>query len=167
MIPEGDTRLRAVCSACNTIHYSNPKVVAGTLPTWGDRVLLCRRAIEPRKGYWTLPAGYLENHESIVDGARRETQEEANAKLNELQLYTVFSLPHISQVYVFFRGPLDRPEFSSGEESLEVALFSEPDIPWDKLAFPVVTDTLEHYFRDRKEAAFPVHYAEINFPKRR
>ena len=99
-IPEGDTRLRAVCSGCETIHYVNPKVIAGTLPIWQDQVLLCKRAIEPRKGYWTLPAGFLENGETVEVGAARETTEEANARLENMSLYTIFSLPHISQVYM-------------------------------------------------------------------
>ena len=149
-VPEGDSLPRSVCTACHTIHYQNPRVIAGTLPIWRDQVLLCKRAIAPRDGYWTLPAGFLENSETIAEGAARETMEEANAKVSDLQLYTVFSLPHISQVYTFFRAALEGPEYSSGPESLEVELFYEQDIPWDQLAFPVITQTLQHYFADRK-----------------
>ena len=138
-IPEGDSLPRSVCTECHTIHYQNPRIIAGTLPIWQDQVLLCKRAIAPREGYWTLPAGFLENSETVAEGAARETQEEANAQVSDLQLYTVFSLPHISQVYMFFRADLEGPEYSSGPESLEVELFSEQDIPWDELAFPVIT----------------------------
>ena len=128
-VPEGDSLPRSVCTACHTIHYQNPRVIAGTLPIWRDQVLLCKRAIAPREGYWTLPAGFLENSETIAEGAARETMEEANARVTNLQLYTVFSLPHISQVYTFFRADLEGPEYSIGPESLEVELFYEKDIP--------------------------------------
>ena len=111
-VPEGDSLPRSVCTACHTIHYQNPRVIAGTLPIWRDQVLLCKRAIAPREGYWTLPAGFLENSETIAEGAARETMEEANAKVRDLQLYTVFSLPHIFQVYMFFRADLEGPEYS-------------------------------------------------------
>ena len=165
-IPEGDTRLRAVCSGCETIHYVNPKVIAGTLPIWQEQVLLCKRAIEPRKGYWTLPAGFLENGETVEVGAARETTEEANARLENMSLYTIFSLPHISQVYMFFRADLADLDFSSGTESLEVALFNEAEIPWDELAFPVINKTLEYYFADRQNDKFPTHYEDILFRRR-
>ncbi|MEM6710624.1 MAG: NUDIX hydrolase, partial [Pseudomonadota bacterium] len=145
-IPEGDNRERYVCPACHTIHYVNPKIVAGCLVTAGEQVLLCKRAIEPRKGYWTLPAGFMENGESAEDGAARETWEEALAKVDIHGLYTVFSLPYISQVYMFYRGTLVGTQFGAGPESLEVGLYDEADIPWNDLAFPVVTQTLRHYF---------------------
>ena len=164
-VPEGDSLPRSVCTACHTIHYQNPRVIAGTLPIWRDQVLLCKRAIAPREGYWTLPAGFLENSETIAEGAARETMEEANAKVSDLQLYTVFSLPHISQVYTFFRAALEGPEYSSGPESLEVELFSEQDIPWDELAFPVITLTLRHYFADRKTDVYPTHYKDLLFKR--
>ena len=168
--PQDDNRKRAVCRQCGTIHYSNPKVIAGCLPVWQDKVLLCKRAIEPRKGYWTLPAGFLENNESIEDGAHRETWEEAEAKVTGSELYTVFSLPHISQIYVFYKGELIDGQYGVGSESLESALFCESEIPWDNLAFPVITDTLKHYFADRTQAAsehkFPVHDGVINFRRR-
>ena len=165
-VPEDDTRERAVCSDCDTIHYQNPKVIAGTLPIWGDQILLCKRAIEPRRGYWTLPAGFLENGETAESGAARETMEEANAEVEEPNLYTVFSLPHISQIYMFFKAQLIGPTFSSGSESLEVELFSEQDIPWDELAFPVINQTLKHYFADRAQQHFPVHYENLEFRRR-
>ena len=166
IVPDGDTRKRAVCDNCGHIHYVNPRVVTGCLPVHKEQVLLCKRAIEPRYGFWTLPAGYLENGETITDGASRETMEEANANVAGLELYTVFSLPHISQIYMFFLAELKKPEFSSGEESLEVKLFSENEIPWDSLSFPVVTQTLEFFFEDRKTNVFPVRYIDLLFKPR-
>lgn len=160
-VPDGDQRERHVCRACHTIHYVNPRIVTGCLPVWEDKVLLCLRAIHPRKGYWTLPAGYLENGETIASGAARETREEANARVDDLTLYTVFSLPHISQAYMFFRCRLLDTDFHSGTESLDVRLFGETEIPWDELAFPVVRDTLKHYFADRKEDSFPTRYHDL------
>jgi ADP-ribose pyrophosphatase YjhB (NUDIX family) len=164
-VPEGDSLPRSVCTECHTIHYQNPRIIAGTLPIWQDQVLLCKRAIAPREGYWTLPAGFLENSETVAEGAARETKEEANAQVTDLQLYTVFSLPHISQVYTFFRAALEGPEYSSGPESLEVELFYEQDIPWDQLAFPVITQTLQHYFADRKADVYPTHYQDLLFKR--
>jgi ADP-ribose pyrophosphatase YjhB (NUDIX family) len=155
-IPEGDNRLRFVCSQCETIHYQNPNIVAGCLPVWGDQVLLCRRAIEPRRGYWTLPAGFMENGETLEQAACRETDEEACARVSELSLYTLFDLPHISQVHVFFRAQLADLAFSAGEESLEVRLFAQNEIPWAELAFPTVGRTLEYFFADRLEQHYPV-----------
>jgi len=162
-IPEGDNRERFVCNDCDTIHYQNPRIITGCLPIWQDRILLCRRAIEPRRGYWTLPAGFLENGETIAAGAARETAEEANARVDKLQLYTVFSLPHISQAYMFFRADLQDLDFSSGEESLEVKLFSEENIPWDKLAFPVIDQSLKFYFADRVSGEFPVRTEDLDY----
>ena len=166
IVPDGDTRERAVCDNCGHIHYVNPRIVTGCLPVHKDQVLLCKRAIEPRYGFWTLPAGYLENGETVAVGAARETMEEANANVTGLELYTVFSLPHISQIYMFFLSELNKPEFSSGEESLEVKLFSEDEIPWDSLSFPVVTQTLEFFFKDRKTSDFPVRYIDLLFKPR-
>lgn len=165
-VPEDDNRERFVCSQCHTIHYVNPKVVSGCLPLWQDKVLLCKRAIEPRKGYWTLPAGFLENGETMQDGAHRETWEEAEAKVENSVLYTLFSLPHISQIYSFYKADLINGEFGVGTESLDTGLFTEEEIPWDELAFPVVTDTLKHYFRDRQTGSFPVHEGVITWKRR-
>ncbi|HBT56886.1 MAG TPA: NUDIX hydrolase, partial [Pseudomonas sp.] len=155
-VPDGDTRSRFVCDHCQTIHYQNPRIVAGCLAVHGQQVLLCRRAIEPRRGFWTLPAGFMENGETTEEAALRETWEEARARLQQQELYMLFNLPHINQVYMFFRGELADLEFSAGEESLEVRLFHEHEIPWDKLAFPTVGKTLKQYFLDRQEQAFPV-----------
>ena len=160
-IPEGDTLPRYVCDSCQTIHYQNPKIVVGCIPEWEDKVLLCRRAIEPRYGFWTLPAGFMENAETTAQGAIRETLEEANARVEIGNLYTLFNLPHISQVYMMFRGSLLDLEFKPGIESLEVALFSEQDIPWDELAFTTIRDTLKHYFADRQSGRYDFHFGDI------
>jgi ADP-ribose pyrophosphatase YjhB (NUDIX family) len=160
-VPEGDTIKRQVCAACATIHYQNPKVVVGCLPVWEDRVLLCKRAIEPRLGLWTLPAGFLENGETLAAGALRETLEEANARVGITGLYTTISLPHISQIYVMFRARLLDLDFCAGPESLDVRLFNEADIPWDQLAFRTIARTLRNYFLDRKHGAFPVHVSAL------
>jgi ADP-ribose pyrophosphatase YjhB (NUDIX family) len=155
-IPAGDNRLRFVCPQCQTIHYQNPRIIAGCLPIWGEQVLLCRRAIEPRRGYWTLPAGFMENGETLEQAAARETLEEACARVQGLSLYTLFDLPHINQVYMLFRAELVDLNFAAGAESLEVQLFSEQDIPWSELAFPTIGRTLECYFADRGQQLFPV-----------
>lgn len=165
-IPQGDNRERFVCTSCGAIHYQNPRIITGCLPVWEDKVLLCKRAIEPRYGYWTLPAGFMENGETVAHGGGRETLEEANARVSDLQLYAVFSLPHISQVYTFFLAQLDDLDFSSGEESLAVELFDEADIPWTELAFPVITKSLQYYFADRQTGTFPVRYEDIEFKRR-
>lgn len=161
IVPAGDNRQRHVCDECGEIHYSNPRIIAGTLPVSGDQVLLCRRAIEPRKGYWTLPAGFMENGETVTAAAQRETQEEAEAEVAIDGLYTIFNLPHISQVYMFFRADLGQNSFGAGPESLEVALFSEADIPWDELAFRVVERTLKLYFEDRQRNDYPVRVEDV------
>jgi len=160
-IPEGDTLPRYVCSACATIHYQNPKVVVGCLPVWEDRVLLCKRAIEPRHGLWTLPAGFLENAETLGDGAARETLEEARARVDLGPLYTVINLPHISQIYVMFRARLLDLDFGPGTESLEVALFDEAQVPWGQLAFRTIARTLRLFFLDRKLGDYPVHVSTL------
>nr|WP_305800390.1 NUDIX domain-containing protein [Thiolapillus sp.] len=142
-------------------------MVTGCIPEWKDRVLLCRRAIEPRYGLWTLPAGFMENEESAQQGAARETLEEANARVSIEQLYTTFNLPHISQVYLLFRGSLEDLDFSPGSESLDVALFREEDIPWDELAFPVVRETLKYYFQDRESGVFIPRVGDIHWQSRK
>ncbi|MCG8672306.1 MAG: NUDIX hydrolase [Pseudomonadales bacterium] len=161
-IPEGDTRERHVCDSCGFIHYFNPRIIAGTVPTVGSKVLLCRRAIEPRKGYWTLPAGFMENGETTQEAALRETWEEAEAKLNLDGLYSLFNLPHINQVYIFFRGEVIDGEFGVGEESLETQLFEEHEIPWDSLAFPTIYKTLKHFYADREAGEFQVRIEDID-----
>jgi ADP-ribose pyrophosphatase YjhB (NUDIX family) len=160
-IPDGDALPRHVCAQCGTIHYLNPKVVVGCLPEWEDRVLLCRRAIEPRHGLWTLPAGFLENGETIAAGAARETLEEASARVEVGDLYTVISLPHINQIYVMFRARLADLDFGPGPESLEVRLFREDEMPWEELAFRTIGRTLRNYFLDRRSGGFPVHVSAL------
>jgi len=160
-IPEGDTLPRYVCGGCGTIHYRNPKIVVGCLPEWQGRVLLCKRAIMPRQGLWTLPAGSLENGETLAAGALRETLEEANAQVEIGELYTVISLPHISQVYMMFRARLASTDFGPGQESLEVRLFDEDDVPWGEIAFRTITRTLRNYFLDRKLGGFPTRVSAI------
>ncbi len=162
-IPEGDDKPRHICLECDTVFYQNPKNVVGTLPVYGDQVLLCKRAIEPRLGLWTLPAGFMENGESSLEGAIRETREEAGASIRVFDdsLYTLFNLPRINQVYMFFRAELTDLNFSAGVESLEVALFREQDIPWQDIAFPVVKSTLEYYFQDVREQHFPVRMFDV------
>lgn len=175
-IPENDNRLRFICTACEAIHYQNPNIVAGTLPLkMGDdgreKVLLCKRAIEPRYGLWTLPAGFMENAETVEEAAIRESHEEANVQLANLKLYSVMSLPHISQVYMIFKGDIVGDCFSPGSESLETALFDEEDIPWSEMAFQVMTQTLECYFEDRKKEQrskltdYPLHNLMYQAPK--
>ena len=156
-VPDGDNRPRHVCSSCNEIYYQNPKIVAGAIPEWEDKVLLCKRAIAPRYGYWTLPAGFMENDETTTEAAERETLEEANARVEILSLYTVLNIPHTNQVYMMFRSRLLDLDFGPGSESLEVALFEEHEIPWNELAFPTITQTLKLFFEDRRRARYGSH----------
>ncbi|WP_124705408.1 NUDIX hydrolase [Sulfuriferula multivorans] len=160
-IPDGDNRLRHVCLQCNTIHYQNPKMVVGCLPEWGDKILLCKRAIEPQYGLWTLPAGFMENNETTQQGALRETMEEAGARVEIEHLFTLYNLPYISQVYLMFRARLLDLDFAPGPESLEVRLFSEDEIPWDQIAFRTIEQTLRLYFADRRKGAFGFHIGDI------
>lgn len=160
-IPEGDSLPRYVCTACHVIHYQNPKLVVGCIPEWDSRILLCRRAIEPRYGMWTVPAGYLENGETTTEGALRETLEEANARVEIAQFYALYNIPHINQVYVLFRARLLDLDFKSGAETLEVRLFAETEIPWDRLAFATVRNTLQHYYADRRSGEYRLHMGTI------
>lgn len=161
-IPEGDNRLRFVCSSCEEIFYHNPKIVVGCIAEWQDKILMCKRAIEPRYGKWTLPAGFMENEETVHAAAARETQEEATAEVANMSLYTMYNLPHISQVYVMFRADLVAGKASPGIESLEVAMMDETEIPWDELAFPVIRESLLRYFEDKRQGnKFKLHYGDI------
>ncbi len=164
LIPEGDSLPRYVCTACNIIHYQNPKMVVGCIPEWEDKILLCRRAIEPRRGWWTLPAGFMENNETLEQAAARETLEEANARVEIGDLYAVYSLPHISQVYVLFRARLLDLDFKPGIESLEVKLLTENEIPWEEMAFRVIHDPLKQYFKERKLGKLGIHRGVIDRP---
>lgn len=161
-IPPGDNRPRHVCAACGAVHYLNPKMVVGCIAEWEDRVLLCRRAIEPKYGLWTLPAGFMENGETIDEGAARETLEEAGARVDIHGLYSLISLPDINQVYLMFRARLLHLDVAPGEESLEARLFAEHEIPWGELAFRTIEHTLKRYFADRLDGnGFPFHADRI------
>lgn len=153
LIPAGDNRPRYVCESCATIHYQNPKMVLGTIPVWerdGElKVLLCKRAIEPRYGYWTLPAGFMENDETTAEAAMRETREEAGANIELGKLFSLLNVARVHQVHMFYLATLTDLDFAPGEESLDVRMFSEADIPWDDLAFPTIRTTLELFFADR------------------
>jgi ADP-ribose pyrophosphatase YjhB (NUDIX family) len=160
-VPDDDSRPRHICIACGIIHYQNPRLIVGSLPVWQDKVLLCRRAIEPRYGFWTLPGGFMENGESTGAAAIRETLEEANARIEIGELYSMYSLPYIDQVHLLFLARLLDLDFFPGTESLEVKLFSEAEIPWDEIAFRPIRYSLEHYFAERKNGTFSFHSGEL------
>jgi ADP-ribose pyrophosphatase YjhB (NUDIX family) len=160
-VPPGDALPRYVCDACHTIHYQNPRMVVGCIAEWEDRILLCRRAIEPRYGLWTVPAGFMENGETTYQGAQRETLEEANARIEIGPLYALYNIPHINQVYILFRARLLDLEFHAGAETLEVRLLAESEIPWDRLAFATVRNTLTHYYDDRRQGEYRFHMGTI------
>ncbi len=161
-IPEGDDRPRHICSNCDTIHYINPRVIVGCVVEYESKILLCKRAIEPRSGLWTLPAGFMENGETTLQGAARETWEEARAVVADQQFYRLFDVPNINQVYMFYRARLVDGAFGVGPESEETGLFSEAEIPWREIAFPVVYHTLREYFHDCKQQDWPVRVSAIN-----
>ncbi|MEY8264384.1 MAG: NUDIX hydrolase [Bermanella sp.] len=164
--PQGDNRPRSVCNQCGTIHYVNPRIIAGCLPVFENKILLCKRAIEPRKGYWTLPAGFMEQGETLQEGAVRETLEEAGIEINAGQMLTSISVAHISQVHIFFLTQMDNAQHAhKTSESLEVKLFAMDDIPWPEIAFPTVKETLRHYLDDLAEGhiqtrVFDIHVSE-------
>ncbi len=160
-VPDGDTLPRYICPDCGTIHYQNPKVVVGCVAEWEGRILLCRRAIEPRSGFWTLPAGFLENGETILQGARRETLEEARAEVDDVHFFSLLNVAHISQIHVFYRGQLVAGAFDAGHETLEARLFAEDQIPWEDLAFPTVRHTLDWFCQDRRRGQFGVHVHDV------
>ena len=177
-IPEGDAKEWVLCTQCNAVHYRNPRIVIGTVPVWGNpnelhdpsalQVLLCKRAIEPRYGWWTLPAGFLENDEPLTVGAAREAQEEANAVLEVGDLFSVIDVPAVHQVHMFYRARLMSLDFSAGEESLDVGLFKLAEIPWDEIAFPTVKTTLKRFVEDVEQVAaggrFGMHLKTLVYP---
>lgn len=165
-VPADDTRERAVCTACGTVFYENPLNVVGTLPIWEDKILLCLRNIEPRRGYWTLPAGFHELGETTAQGAMRETVEEAGARVELLGLYTLLNVVHVGQVHFFYRARLLDTNFEPGPETIENRLFREDELPWDDLAFRTVRETLTRYFQDRKRGDYPLHTVDIHTPSR-
>ena len=163
---EGDNRERDLCEACGAVHYQNPRLVVGTLPILGDKILLCLRAIEPRANTWTLPAGFMELGEAMDEGAARETQEEAGVRIELGQLYTVITIPHVDQVHVYFLAKALGPELDPGPETLEARWYSLDDIPWDNLAFKSVSTTLKHYLRERETGHFETHHYSLGLTKR-
>lgn len=158
---DGDTRERAICTSCHTVHYENPLNVVGTLPIWEDKILLCKRNIEPRYGKWTLPAGFMELGETVAQGAARETDEEAGAQIELLGLYTLMNVVRVGQVHFFYRAKLLSTTFDPGHETIEARLFSEDEVPWDDIAFRTVRETLKCFFEDRQRGAFPLHQVDI------
>jgi ADP-ribose pyrophosphatase YjhB (NUDIX family) len=160
-VPADDNRERAVCPVCATIHYQNPLNVVGTVPVFGDRVLLCKRAIEPRHGFWTLPAGFMEMGETTAAGALRETIEEAGAEVEMQGLYTVLNVVRVGQIHLFYRARMLSERLDPGNETLEARLFDEAEIPWDQIAFRTVKQTLQHFFADRQRGVFDVHCGDI------
>jgi ADP-ribose pyrophosphatase YjhB (NUDIX family) len=160
-MPADDNRERATCTLCHTIHYENPLNVVGTLPVWGDQVLLCRRNIEPRYGLWTLPAGFMELGESVAEGAMRETVEEAGAHIELQGLYTMLNVIRVGQVHLFYRARLLDTEFAPGPESIEAKLFHEHEVPWDEIAFRTTRETLKRFFADHRRGQFDLYAADI------
>jgi ADP-ribose pyrophosphatase YjhB (NUDIX family) len=160
-VPPGDNLPRWICEHCGEIHYQNPRMVIGTIPEHAGKLLLCRRAIEPRYGYWTLPAGFMENDETTGQGALRETLEEAGARVELGAPFSMISVPYVNQVHLFYRARLLDLDFAPGEESLEVALYDEALIPWKELAFRTVAATLRHWFADRARGSFAFHAEDL------
>ena len=160
-VPADDNRERAVCPACAAVHYENPLNVVGTVPVWGEQVLLCQRAIEPRRGFWTLPAGFLELGETTAQGALRETDEEAGAKIELGALFSVLNVVRVGQVHLFYLAVMISPDLAPGSESLQARLFREDEIPWDEIAFRTVRETLRLFFDDRRRGQFGMHCADI------
>jgi len=161
---DGDTRERAICTACHTVHYENPLNVVGTVPVWGksgEQVLLCKRNIEPRRGMWTLPAGFMELGETTAQGAARETQEEAGAQFEMQALFAIMNVARVGQVHLFYLAQLLSTDFDPGHETMEAKLFTETEIPWDDIAFRTVKETLTRYFADRRQGQFGTHVVDI------
>jgi ADP-ribose pyrophosphatase YjhB (NUDIX family) len=165
-IPEGDNRPRFICKSCDTIHYSNPNIVAGCLPVWEGKVLLCRRAIAPRVGYWNVPSGYLENGETVEEGAIREVWEEAEAEVAIRGVHSLYSLPQLNQIYIHFLADLKDGQYGVGPESSETQLFSEEEIPWEEIAFTSSVFTLKKFFADRREGQQNTHMGVYHHPKK-
>lgn len=161
-VPADDNRERATCTRCGTVFYENPLNVVGTLPVWGDQVLLCLRNIEPRRGFWTLPAGFHELGETTSQGALRETVEEAGARIELLGLFSLLNVVHVGQVHMFYRAILLDTDFDPGPETIEARLFHEHEIPWDEIAFRTVKETLSHFFADRKRGEYTLHCTDIH-----
>ncbi len=164
-VPAGDNRHRFVCTECHEIHYQNPKIVAGCLVVHEEKILLCKRAIEPRQGYWTLPAGFMENSESTREAAIRETREEACTEAIISDLYTLTSIMPIDQIQMIYLASMATPNYAAGDETLEAKLFTEAEIPWDELAFETISTALKFFFEDRKKGLFPLRHIDLNSKK--
>ncbi|WP_298053080.1 NUDIX hydrolase [uncultured Paenalcaligenes sp.] len=162
IIPPDDNRVRDVCLQCGSVHYQNPRNVVGVVPIWGDKILLCKRAIEPRYDTWTLPAGFMELKESTAEGAMREADEEAGAHLELGELFTVIDVPEAGQVHLYYLATVTRPELNPGPESLDARFFALDEIPWDNLSFKTVSTTIEHYLADRQKGHFSVHHYSLS-----
>lgn len=162
-VPAGDNRERFCCDNCGAIHYQNPNMVLGTIPVFEDRVLLCKRAIEPRLGWWTLPAGFMENQETVAEGAARETREEAGIEFELGDVFSILSVPHVGQVHLFYLAQMTSDKIDPGPETLEAGLFAEQDIPWDDIAFHTVAQSLRWFFEDRKANNFQMHSGDIHY----
>lgn len=163
-VPKDDAHQRIVCPSCGNVHYENPKVVVGTIPVLGDKILMCRRDIEPRKGKWTLPAGYLENNETVQEGAMRETLEETKANVRVINPYRMFNIVFVKQIYLMFRAELRNTHFGKTSESSEVRLFWEEEIPWPEIAFEVIRQTLEDFCKDRQSETYEFMIKDLEFP---
>lgn len=161
-VPKGDLVERSVCNACELIHYQNPKVLVGSIVDCNDKILLCKRATEPRIGFWTLPSGYMENDETVLEAAIRETEEETKVSLNKMHLYIVFSCPDINQVYFIFRGISANDCASTTEESSETSYFTKENIPWNKLSYSIMNKALDLYFRDKEHGRYQFRMLDIN-----
>ncbi|TAM86478.1 MAG: NUDIX hydrolase [Candidimonas sp.] len=164
-VPPDDTRARDVCEHCGAVHYHNPLNVVGVVPAWGEQLLLCRRAIEPRRGFWTLPAGFMELGETTAQGALREAKEETGARFELGQIYTIIDVPHVEQVHFFYLARVLAAEMSPGFETLEARFFDAADVPWADLAFRTVRTTLEHYLEDRRRGVYPIHHYALPPPR--
>lgn len=158
---DGDTKIRAVCPACHTVHYDNPLNVVGTIPVWDNKVLLCKRNIEPRFGKWTLPAGFMELNETVAEGAARETLEEAGAQFEMGEFFSLVNIARVGQVHLFYRARLLSDQFDPGFETMEARLFTEEEVPWDEIAFRTVGETLKRFFADQRAGQFSIHVFDI------
>lgn len=163
-VPQGDDRERLVCPDCGYIQYDNPKIIVGAIFEWGNKVLLCKRAIAPREGYWTFPAGFMELNETVAEGAKREVWEEAKAQVEIKDLFGIYNIPHIGQVYMLYRAEMLSPEFAPGPESSDVRLFDWPDVPWKELAFPSIKWAMKEYLEIKNQPAGSVR-TNSYFPK--
>lgn len=166
-VPSGDHLPRHVCPSCGAIHYQNPKVIVGCIPEWEDRILMCRRDIEPRRGLWTFPAGFLELGETSGEGAARETREEARAEVEVGEILVVINVPYVSQLYLIHRGRLKSPHAAPTVESSECVLMREDEIPWDEIAFPTIWHSLKFFFADRARGRYEIHTLELTARPRR